>query len=340
MHAQTTVRINPVLIGHGYWGKNLIRNLVENALSGDITVCDKSLEKLKDISASHKGVYTTTDIEECITNPALDAVIIATPTSTHYSLAKQALLNNKHVLIEKPFCTSTKQAEELCELAEARNLVLMVDHIYLYNPVVKQLKDYISQSANGINYIDSTRINLGIYQTDTNVLWDLACHDISIINYLIGEMPASVRAIGRTNPLHEMEDIVYVYLHYASGVLVHINSSWASPVKMRKMIIGMEKRMIIYDDIEPTNKLTIYDYGKNSDTDTNKSFLIDYRLGNITIPKCEIQEPLKNVIAEFYDCIIHKTKPLSDGRNALQTVRILEAAQASLSANGELISLQ
>jgi len=339
MRRDKSSTINTALIGHGYWGKNLLRNLVENPLSGTITVCDRSAEKLQTISSSFKTVVTSIETAACINSAEIDAVVIATPTSTHYALAKQALLNGKHVLIEKPFCTSTKEAEELCELAEKNNLILMVDHIYLYNPVVAQLKEYINQSPAGVSYIDSTRINLGIYQTDTNVLWDLACHDISIVNYLIDETPVAVRAIGRTNNIHGIHDIAYVYLHYSSGVLVHINSSWASPVKMRKMIVGTENRMIIYDDIEPTEKLTIYDYGKNAESDANKSFLIDYRLGNITIPKCKIQEPLKNVIAEFYNGINCNVNPLSDGRNALQTVKILEVAQKSLSANGELLPL-
>jgi predicted dehydrogenase len=206
--------------------------------------------------------------------------------------------------------------------------------------VVHQLKKYLHDNATGsIQYIDSTRINLGVYQTDTNVLWDLACHDISIINYLTGEKPVAVRAIGKINPQHEMEDVVYLFLNYASGMLVHINASWASPVKIRKMIIGGEKRMLIYDDIEPTNKLTIYDYGQNTPMDSDKSFLIDYRLGNITMPKCEIQEPLKNVIADFYSGILHNIQPISTGKNALETVRILEAAQQSLLGGGKLVDL-
>lgn len=332
--------MNIALIGHGYWGKNILRNLIENKQTGKITVCDQDQEKLNAISYPGFLIEKTTDTAAIIEHPQLDAVIIATPASTHFSLAKQALENGKHVLVEKPFCTNTAQAEELCRIAEAKGKVLMVDHIYLFNPVVRQLKEFIGEQANGkISYIDSTRINLGIYQKDTNVLWDLACHDVSIINHLLHEKPQTVRALGRTNPVHHIDDIVYLYLYYPSGVFAHINASWASPVKLRKMIIGGEKRMIIYDDIEPTNKLTIYDYDQKS-LPGNKSFLIDYRLGNITIPKCAIEEPLQNVIREFYQAIKTGSDSLSDGRQAVETIRILEAAQKSLDLGGEIISLQ
>ncbi len=332
--------INVALIGHGYWGKNLLRNLIENSDSGNIYLCDSNSSRATTVIYPTSNITSCSNWEDVAINKNIDAVVIATPTSTHYSIAKRCLSEGKHVLVEKPLCTSTQEAEELCELAEKNGLVLMVDHIYLYNPIVRQLKGFLQCSDFGkMNYIDSTRINLGIYQKDTNVLWDLACHDISIINYLLEEKPYSVRAIGKINSFHSMEDIVYLFLSYASGLLVHINTSWASPVKMRKMILGGEKRMIIYDDIEPTNKLTIYDYDQNMPQDTDKSFLIDYRLGNITIPKCEIQEPLKNVVAEFYKCIQQNGQSLTNGRHATETVRILEVAQHSLNKDGALVLL-
>lgn len=332
--------INTALIGHGYWGKNLLRNLIENPDTGDIYLCDSNSARATTVNYPTANITTFTNWEDVVTNKNIEAVVIATPTSTHYTIAKKCLAKGKHVLVEKPLCTSVREAEELCKLAEKNSLALMVDHIYLYNPIVRQLKGFLQRSDFGkMHYIDSTRINLGIYQKDTNVLWDLACHDISIINYLLEEKPASIRAIGKTNNFHSMEDIVYLFLNYASGILVHINTSWASPVKMRKMMLGGEKRMIIYDDIEPTNKLTIYDYDQNIPLDVGKSFLIDYRLGNITIPKCEIQEPLKNVVAEFYRCIKHTSQPLTNGHHATETVRILEAAQQSLNKDGALVML-
>ena len=305
-----------------------------------VAICDIDEGRANEVKSLYHPVNVTVNSNDIFNNPEIDVVILSTPTSTHFNLAKQTLLSKKHVLIEKPICTSVAEVEELMAIAEANRLILMVDHIFLYNTVVRQLKKYITDDFMGkVNYIDATRINLGIYQEDTNVLWDLACHDISIINYLITEKPTQVRAIGRRNPVHGIEDVAYLFLYYSSGMLVQINSSWASPVKMRKMIIGGEKRMIIYDDIEATNKLTIYDYKQPEATDVKKSKLIDYRLGDITIPKYEISEALKNVIEEFYTCVLNDKKPLANGENALAVVKILEKAQESLKLNGAIISL-
>ncbi|MBS1625944.1 MAG: Gfo/Idh/MocA family oxidoreductase [Bacteroidetes bacterium] len=337
----TDDKINIGLIGYGYWGINLLRNIVQHGMSGRVVVCDIDPDRLKAVQSVYIHLETTTDATtDILLNEEIDAVVIATPTSTHYRLAKEALLHGKHVLAEKPLATSVAEVEELISIAAARGLILMVDHIYLYNPVVRQLKKYITEDFLGrINYIDATRINLGIYQDDVNVLWDLACHDISIINYLIDEKPQTARAIGKLNFNSKVEDLAYLFLEYRSGLLVQINDSWASPVKIRKMIIGGEKKMIIYDDIESTNKLVIYDYVNNTAPDPTKSRLIDYRLGDITIPKYEITEPLSTVVAEFYDCICTGRTPLSDGVNALDTIRILAKAEQSLQSNSEKISV-
>ena len=333
-------KTNVGLIGYGYWGVNILRNLIQQKNTGLVTVCDKNMGRIESVKSSYFNLNTCINSDEIFANPEIEAIVIATPTSTHYTLAKQALLNGKHVLVEKPLCTSAKEAGELIAIAKSKNLILMVDHIYLYNPVVQYLKKYLAQDLLGkINYIDATRINLGIYQNDTNVLWDLACHDISIINFLVDEKPQSIRAIGKINPTHGVEDVAYLFLYYPSGLLVQINSSWASPVKMRKMIIGGEKQMIIYDDIESTNKLIIYNYANSSANDENKSKLIDYRLGDITIPKYEISEALKNVIDEFHDCILTGKQPLASGENALDAVLILEKAQDSLKLNGAIIPI-
>lgn len=333
--------MNIGLIGHGYWGKNILRNLIEHSTTGKIILCDIDELKLIHTGYNNFPVQTTKDADLVFADLDIQAIVIATPTSTHYTLVKKALNSGKHVLVEKPFCTSVPQAEELAALAEQKGLKLVVDHIYLYNPVVTQLKQILRDEYFGqVNYIDSTRVNLGIYQKDTNVLWDLAYHDVYMISFLVTEKPMSVRAIGRTNKLHEMEDIVYLFLYYASGLLVQINSSWASPVKMRKMIVGGDKKMIIFDDIEPTNKLTIYDYNQANVNDSSKALLIDYRLGNITIPKCDIKEPLKNLIDAFYISIQKDQTTISDAAIAIETIAIVEAAQKSLLLSGELVSLQ
>lgn len=333
-------KVNVGLIGYGYWGKNILRNLIENSLSGQIFVCDVHAERLQQAKAIYSSVYTTEDFDSVINNQEVDAIVIATPTSTHYTLAKEALLKKKHVFLEKPLTTNTAEAVELIDIAKKNELVLMVDHVYLYNQVVRQLKKYISREFLGnINYIDATRINLGIYHTDTNVLWDLACHDISIISYLVEEMPLGVRAIGRINPVHKVEDITYLFLYYASGMLVQINSSWASPVKIRKMIIGGEKRMIIYDDIEATNKLIIYDYESTQMPDNDKSRLVDYRLGNITIPKFDLSEALRNAIDVYYNSILTAKPVLDEAFTGLGVVRVLEKAQESLKSGGAIMPI-
>jgi len=328
------------LIGYGYWGKNLLRNLTEICTNDEVTIAETSVEKRKQLKAFHPNLIIFESAEHAFSANDITAFIIAVETPQHFQLAKRALELGKHVLVEKPLTTSLAEAEELVMLANKSGKVLMVDHVFLYHPVVVKMKEYfMNQELGKINYIDSTRVNLGIYQQEVNVLWDLACHDIAIINYLVQEQPQSVRAIGRVNPEHGVEDIAYLFLYYPSGMLVQINSSWASPVKMRKMIVGGEKKMLIYDDIEPTNKLTIYEYEQNIRFDENKMKLTDYRLGSITIPKYEPAEPLRNVLLEFLDCIENDKTPLSSGENALATISILEKAQQSLTMNGSTVSL-
>lgn len=326
------------LIGYGYWGKNLLRNLIQVYGSTNVCVVEVNENSRNQFLASHDSVPLYYSLSEAMQTEKINAVVIATPTSTHFDLAKIALELGAHVLVEKPITTSTNQLKQLSEIAAKKNLVIMVDHIFLYNPVVRKLKEYIDKDYVGkINYIDCTRINLGIYQNDTNVIWDLACHDISIVNFLVKEKPEYVRALGRNNPQHNLTDIAYTFLYYASGLLVQINSSWASPLKMRKMIIGGDKRMVIYDDVEPTNKLTIYEYGK---TDTQqKTTLTDYRLGDIIIPKYSQEEPLENVIREFQNCINGHSKPITDDINAFDVVRVLELAQQSLNTDGAKLKL-
>jgi predicted dehydrogenase len=328
------------LVGYGYWGKNLLRNLLEISHPFEVVVAELRDEKRHQLTFTNPRLTVIENELVSLDDEQIVALIVATETSTHYKIAKAALERGKHVLVEKPITTSLREAEELVALAKQKKLVLAVDHVFLYHPVVRKIKEYFDCSELGkINYIDSTRVNLGIYQQDVNVLWDLACHDVAVVNYLVEEQPESVRAVGRINPEHGVEDLTYLFLYYPSGMLVQINSSWASPVKMRKMIIGGEKKMLIYDDIEPSNKLVIYEYEQNIRFDENKTKLTDYRLGNIIIPKYEPVEPLKNVLEEFLDCILHQRQPLSSGESALPVVNILEKAQQSLKSGGLIIPL-
>lgn len=328
------------LIGYGYWGKNILRNLIEMRLPYTIIVAEKSEQKRNQLKWLYPKLVIFDSAEKALIDINVFAVIIATDTISHYNIAKKALNLGKHVFVEKPITTSLRQAEELIKISKDKERILAVDHVFLYHPVIRKMKEYFQKNELGkINYIDSTRINLGIYQKDVNVLWDLACHDIAVINYLLEEQPYSLRAVGRINPEHGVEDITYLFLYYKSGMLAQINSSWASPVKMRKMIFGGEKKMLIYDDIEPTNKLIIYDYEQSVRFDENKTKLTDYRLGNISIPKYEPIEALRLALQDFIDCIVENKQPLSNGKSALPVVNILEKAQQSLNLNGAMIPL-
>ncbi len=256
-------------------------------------------------------------------------------------MAKAALLSGKHVFVEKPMVTSVREAEALAAIADAQGLTLMVDHTFVYNPVVNRIKEELRTGSCGkVNYIDSTRINLGIYQSDVNVLWDLACHDLSIVFHIIDEQPCHVRAVGRVNPEWRTEDLAYLFLHYTSGLLVQMSASWASPVKIRRMIIGAEKKMMIYDDIEPANKLVIHDYAPTTPVSRGKSAaLTDYRLGSSTIPKYDLLEPLACAVDDFCKCVKAGSRPIADADSAIKVIRVLEHAEQSLRENGSLIAL-
>jgi len=334
-------RIKVGLVGYGYWGVNLLRNLIEHPALEPVAVCDKRDERLKIVSSQHPGIRLFNEFREMLREGDLDALVIATQTSSHFEIAKEALLHGLHVFIEKPMVDNVAHAEELIQLAKLKDRVMLVDHTYLYNQAVRKIRDYINDGSIGnVNYIDSTRINLGIYQPDVNVLWDLASHDIAVINYLIKERPSHVRVIGKSRSDLDHEDLAYIFLYYPSGLLVHINCSWASPVKIRRLILGGQNKMIIYDDLDPVQKLKICDFeavtSNNGDREKN---LVDYRLGNISIPKIDQAEPLKLAIEDFADSILTGSDTFSNGDLALQTVKILTKAESSLKSNGEIVAI-
>jgi predicted dehydrogenase len=268
-------------------------------------------------------------------------VVIATPTPTHYKLAKLFLEGGKHVLIEKPATMNYAQAQELGVIAKNKKLTLMTDYTFLYNPAVEKIKGFFNENQLGnINYIDCTRINLGIHQKETNVLWDLACHDVSIVNYLIEEKPEFVRAIGRVNKNFKVEELAYLFFQYSSGLLVQIRSSWASPVKIRQIVIGGDKKMLIFDDLEPTNKLKIYDYDNSRvKADDSKKELTEYRLGNVSFPMIKSEEPLENIINDFLQAVCNDKKPKIEYQDTLDIIKYLEKANESMNNNGELVKI-
>ena len=330
------------VIGYGYWGPNLVRNFINLENSTVSHVVDESPDRLEKVKKLYPSINATSSLTEILENPEIDCIIIATPISTHYDIAKKALEHNKHVLVEKPMTNSVKDAKELIELSKKVNKVLMVDHTYLYTDAIQKIKQLIdSDSLGEIQYIDSTRINLGLFQSDVNVLWDLATHDIAICSYLIKEKPISVQAIGKSHTSSDFEDIAYLTLHFKSKKIIHFNCSWISPVKIRYMLIGGNKKMIVFNDLETTEKVKIYDtkYKTETNPKNDRQILADYRVGDIFIPKLTTREGLSSMVEDFVSAIIDKTKPISNYDIGLQVVKILEAAQRSITNQGKEVKI-
>lgn len=330
--------LNIALVGFGYWGPKLLRNLKNSNNYQLRYLIDLDEAALNDFKFSNPEVEISTKIDVAILDKSIDCIAIATPPHTHFNIAKKCIENGKHILIEKPFTTSFNDALALKELAEKMGVKIMVDYTFLYNGTVQCIKEEITKKEFGdLLYIDSVRINLGIFQSNVNVVWDLACHDISIFNYLLNELPTSVQAIGIDGLNNGIENIAYIHLRYPSK-FAHINCSWSSPVKIRKMLIGGTKRAILYNDIEPTDKIKIYDKGvvfpKESDRD---SILQDYRIGEVFIPKYDTAEPLQKVINTFYEDIVYGKEGVSNSESALLVMFILEMVQKSINLNGKEI---
>jgi len=325
------------LIGYGYWGPNLLRNFMRQKDCTVTYVADSREQRLQLINELYPSVTTTQSVDELLASTDVDAVIIATPVFTHFLLAKTALQNGKHVLIEKPMTGSVKEAEYLLNEAEKRGLILMVDHTYLYTSAVQKMKELIDENIVGkLQYFDSTRINLGLFQPDINVLWDLAPHDISILNYLVKEKPISVNATGISHTYNNIENIAYMTINYQSDFIAHFNCSWTSPVKVRQTLLAGDKKMIVFNDLEATEKVKIYDTGFNHRTDEEKEqILVDYRTGDIYIPKLSENEALFSVAKDFVSSIISSNVPVSNAQVGLEVVQILEAAQKSIKNNGK-----
>ena len=331
--------MNVGIVGFGYWGQNLVRNL-KNTKDCNVThIAESEIKKHEQI---HE-LYPDIEIEPfdvIIKNSKIDAIVIATSVSSHYELAKAALENNKHVLIEKPIAYSEKNAEELIKLSKLKNKTLMVDHTYLYSGAVQEIKKLLDADLLGkILYIDSIRANLGKFQSDVNVLWDLATHDISICLHLLKEIPLSVQAIGKSHTKSGMADIAYLTLYFKSNRMAHLNCSWISPVKIRHMLIGGTKRMIVFNDLESTEKVKVYDSGYEEKTIKSNKFLTDYRVGDVYVPKLEMTEGLSNLVSDFASAIKSKKIPISNNKLSLMTVKILESAEKSLNNNGRIIKL-
>jgi predicted dehydrogenase len=329
------------VIGYGYWGPNIVRNFHTHEKSEVVLVCDKSTKCQERLHKAHPSISFTMDANDILKSPDIDLVAVVTPVWTHYELAKAALENGKHVFVEKPFTCSAQQAEELIELADRKNLKIMVDHTFLFTGAVKKIRQMVDEGALGdLYYYDSLRVNLGLFQHDVNVIWDLAPHDLSIMDYVIKEKAEAVVATGEKH-LNGVEDIAFITVYFPKRIIAHINVNWLSPVKVRTTLIGGEKKMLVWNDLEADEKIKIYDKGVSMSTNPSNlhQLLVSYRSGDMWAPQVEQIEALRAETGYFLKCIEENKTPFNDGINGLRVVRLLEAAEKSVSQRGALVTL-
>ncbi len=333
------------VIGFGYWGPNLVRNFHEMPDARVLAVSDLRLDRLALAASRYPGIGISTRAEDLLRAPAIDAVVIATPVSSHYELALQALQEGKHVLVEKPLAMTSEQALRLTEEAERRRLTLLVDHTFVYTGSVRTMKHLIASGDIGdLYYYDSVRVNLGLFQHDVNVVWDLAVHDLSIMDYLLPNRPRAVSATGMRHVAQEPENIAYLTLFYDSSLIAHIHVNWLAPVKVRRTLIGGSRKMIIYDDLEPSEKVKVYDKGvttepRQAHSEAVYKMLVGYRAGDMWAPQLDGTEALTTEARHFLDCVAGRATPMTNGEAGARIVQILEAATLSIAERGRLIEL-
>jgi predicted dehydrogenase len=330
------------VIGYGYWGPNLVRNFAEAPGARVVAVSDLRAERLATVQARYPAIKTTVDHRELIANRAIDAIAIATPVSTHFDLAMQCLRAGRHVLVEKPLTATSEQAIRLIEEANRCNRLLMVDHTFVHTGAVRNMRDLVASDALGdIYYYDSVRVNLGLFQHDVNVIWDLAVHDLSIMDYVLQAQPCAVSATGMSHVPDEPENIAYLTLFFDGCLIAHIHVNWLAPVKVRRTLIGGSRKMIVYDDLEPSEKVKVYDKGitLNNNGERVYQMLIGYRTGDMWAPQLDMTEPLRTEVLHFIHCVETGERPITDGDAGLRVVRILEAATESMAERGRLVEL-
>ena len=328
------------VIGYGYWGPNIVRNLAALEGSQVRAIAEISPSAQKRAQKAYPGTLVTPDAMELIVSPEIDAVAIVSPVFTHYELAKAALENGKHVFVEKPFTSNSDQGEVLINLAQQKNLKIMVDHTFLFTAAVRKISQLIGEDSLGrLYYYDSTRVNLGLFQHDINVLWDLAPHDLSIMDHLIPVSPEAIVATGQSH-LNGHEDVAYMTLYFPEKVIAHINVNWLSTVKVRTTLIGGEKRMLVWNDLDADEKVKVYDKGvKITNSEGVYDLLVNYRSGDMWAPHLEQGEALRQELAYFVDCVSSGQEPFNNGSAGLRVVKMLEAASTSLSRKGALVYL-
>jgi predicted dehydrogenase len=328
------------VIGYGYWGPNIVRNFHGQANTRVEMLCDKNVDALARAKRSYPAIQVTADPYEILKSPNIDAVAVITPVWTHYELAKAALEHGKHVFVEKPFASSSAQASELIELAARKNLTIMVDHSFLFTGAVRKIRELNDSGTLGdLYYYDSLRVNLGLFQHDVSVIWDLAPHDLSIMDHLIKGDPEAIVATGQKH-LNGVEDVAFMTIYFPNSVIAHINVNWLSPVKIRTTLIGGQKKMLVWNDLVADEKIRVYDRGVNiASGEKVHELLVNYRSGDMWAPQIEQLEALRVELDYFADCIMNSKTPFNDGEAGLRVVRMLEAADCSIKRRGELVRL-
>ena len=330
------------VVGYGYWGPNLVRNFAAVERAQVIAICDMDPKRMALGKRRYPGVMITSEFQDLLKDKRVDAIIIATPVHTHFELALASLKAGKHILVEKPLAQTSEQVRRLIEAAERRNLILMVDHTFLYTPAVQKIRELIVEGALGdIYYYNGIRASLGLFQSDVNVIWDLAVHDVSIIQYIFNEKPVAVSATGASHIAGSPENMAHISLFFQSSCIAHINVNWLSPVKVRQTLIGGSRKMIVYDDLEAAEKIKVYDKGitVNGTAEKTLQLRIGYRAGDMWAPNLPTKEALQTEAEHFIACLNSGKSPISDGETGLQVVQILEAASRSVVAQGNPVSL-
>lgn len=328
------------VIGYGYWGPNIVRNFGNTEGMTVVSICDKNPDMLKRAKKSYPNIELTSDANDILSSANIDAVALVTPVASHFDLAKKSLENGKYIFVEKPFTQTVIQAGELIELADRKNLKIMVDHTFLFTGAVRKIKQVIDEGILGdLYYFDSIRVNLGLFYHDANVIWDLATHDFSIMDYLVKEKPKAVAATGRAHFNHSIEDVAYVTIFSTNNMIAHFNVNWLSPVKVRTTLIGGDRKMLVWNDLDADEKIKIYDKGVEVKNGSRYDLLVSYRSGDMWVPKIDQIEALKLEAEYFVRCISNGELPINDGMAGLRVVRMLEAANKSLRNRGEIVPL-
>jgi len=330
------------VIGYGYWGPNLVRNFIETNGCRVVAVCDAKVERRALVEQRYPGVKGVSSWRDLVNDPAIDVVAISTPVSSHFELGMAALEAGKHVLVEKPMAMNVEQCSRMIDEAARRKLVLMVDHTFVYTPAVRKVRELVTSGSLGdIYYYDSVRVNLGIFQHDVNVIWDLAVHDLAIMDYVLPERPVAVSATGISHVPGGHENIGYLTMYFTSTIIAHVHVNWLAPVKVRRTLLGGSSKMIVFDDLEPSEKIKVYDRGitLNNHPQNVYELLVGYRSGDMWAPRLDTTEALSLEINHLIDCIEHGTHPETDGEAGLAVVRILENGTLSMRERGRPIEL-